>query len=53
MDRFFGCYKLASEMRQKIIKETRLPISFAMSSNVANSTELNRLIFSGLIPVVH
>lgn len=33
MDRFFGCYKLATEMRQKIMKETRLPISFAMSAN--------------------
>jgi DNA polymerase-4 len=33
MDRFFGSYKLATELRQKIIKETNLPISFAMSSN--------------------
>ncbi len=33
MDRFFGCYKLATELRQRIIKETDLPISFAMSVN--------------------
>jgi len=33
MDRFFRCYKMATELRQKIIRETRLPISFAMSSN--------------------
>jgi DNA polymerase-4 len=33
MDRYFGCYKLATELRQKIIKETHLPISFALSSN--------------------
>lgn len=33
MDKFFGCYKLATELRQKIIKETNLPISFAMSAN--------------------
>lgn len=33
MDKFFGCYKLASEIRQKIMKETRLPISFALSTN--------------------
>ncbi|HLG04285.1 MAG TPA: DNA polymerase IV [Bacteroidia bacterium] len=33
MDRFFGCYKLATEMRQKIMKETGLPISFALSTN--------------------
>lgn len=33
MDQFFGCYKLASELRQRIIRETHLPISFAMSAN--------------------
>jgi DNA polymerase-4 len=33
MERFFGSYKLATELRQTIIKETGLPISFAMSSN--------------------
>ena len=33
MDRFFGCYKMATELRQTIIKESNLPISFALSSN--------------------
>lgn len=33
MDKFFGCYKLATEIRQKIMKETHLPISFALSTN--------------------
>lgn len=33
MDRFFGCYKLASEMRDTIIRETGLPISFGLSTN--------------------
>ena len=33
MDKFFGCHKLASELRQRIIKETGLPISFGMSIN--------------------
>jgi len=33
MDRFFGCAKLASEIRQKIIKETGLPNSFGLSIN--------------------
>jgi len=33
MDKFFGCYKLASELRQRIMKETHLPISFALSTN--------------------
>lgn len=32
-DRFYGSYKLATELRQKIIKETKLPISFAISAN--------------------
>ncbi|MGB6152473.1 MAG: DNA polymerase IV [Pricia sp.] len=33
MDRFFGSYKFASELRQKIIDNTGLPISFGMSAN--------------------
>ncbi|WP_367890472.1 DNA polymerase IV [Pedobacter mucosus] len=33
MDRFFGCMKFASELRQTIIKEMGLPISFGLSVN--------------------
>ncbi len=33
MDRFFGCFKMATEMRSKIIRETGLPISFGLSTN--------------------
>ncbi len=33
MDRFFGTYQYATELRQKIIKETGLPISFGLSVN--------------------
>ena len=33
MDRFFGCYKFATELRQVIIKETHLPISLGFSQN--------------------
>ena len=33
MDRFFGSYKHATELRQRIIRETGLPISFGMSAN--------------------
>ena len=33
MDRFFGCYKWARELRDKIIRETNLPISFGLSAN--------------------
>ncbi|ASU34917.1 DNA polymerase IV [Mucilaginibacter xinganensis] len=32
MDRFHNCYKHAGELRQKIMRETGLPISFGMSS---------------------
>jgi DNA polymerase-4 len=31
-DRFFNPYKLASQVRQRIIKETELPISFGLAS---------------------
>lgn len=33
MDQFFGTLKYASELRQKIINETGLPISFGLSKN--------------------
>jgi len=33
MDTFFGSYKYASELRQRIIKESGLPISFGLSCN--------------------
>ncbi|MFD0991152.1 DNA polymerase IV [Mariniflexile jejuense] len=33
MDKFFGSYKYATELRNTIIKETGLPISFGLSGN--------------------
>jgi DNA polymerase IV len=33
MDRFYGCYKWAHELRQNIMKETGLPISIGLSVN--------------------
>ena len=33
MDKFFGTYQWAIELRQRIIKETMLPISFGLSIN--------------------
>jgi DNA polymerase-4 len=33
MDRFLGCYKWTSELRQWIMKETGLPLSFGLSAN--------------------
>jgi DNA polymerase-4 len=33
MDKFFGCYKWSTELRQRIMKETHLPISMGLSIN--------------------
>jgi DNA polymerase-4 len=33
MDRFFGCYKWSAELRQRVINQTGLPISFGLSVN--------------------
>lgn len=33
MDRFFGCFKMARELRQRILEETGLPISLGLSEN--------------------
>ncbi|MFZ9003570.1 MAG: DNA polymerase IV [Robiginitalea sp.] len=33
MDRFFGCYRYATQLRQRIVRETGLPISFGLSIN--------------------
>jgi DNA polymerase-4 len=33
MDKWFGCWKWTQELRQRIIKETNLPISFGLSVN--------------------
>jgi len=45
MDRFFGAYKYASELRQKIIKETGLPISFGLSVNEAKPNDQLKIDF--------
>lgn len=33
MDKFFGSYKFTTELRQRIIRETGLPLSFGLSCN--------------------
>ncbi len=33
MDKFFGCLKMATELRQRVIKDSGLPISFGLSEN--------------------
>ena len=35
MDRFFGCYRYATQLRQRIVRETGLPISFGLSIRIA------------------
>ena len=37
MDRFFGCWNWTRELRQRIITETGLPISFGLSANKTTS----------------
>lgn len=37
MDKFFGTYKFATELRNTVIKETGLPISFGLSTNKVTS----------------
>lgn len=33
MDKFFGCLQWSEELKARIVKETKLPISFALASN--------------------
>ncbi len=33
MDRFYGCYQWTNELAQRVVRETGLPISFALSIN--------------------
>jgi DNA polymerase-4 len=33
MDRYFGCFQWSNELRERVIKETGLPISFGLSVN--------------------
>lgn len=33
MDKFFGCYQMSVELKDKVLRETGLPISFGLSAN--------------------
>lgn len=33
MDKFFGCQQFTSELKQKVFKKTRLPVSWGLASN--------------------
>ncbi len=33
MDKYFGCNQFTTELRQKVIRESGLPVSYALASN--------------------
>lgn len=54
MDRFYGCYQYATELRQTITKETGLPISFGMSANkTVSKMATNESKPNGQMQVLH
>ncbi|GAA4308706.1 DNA polymerase IV [Mucilaginibacter gynuensis] len=54
MDRFHDSYKIASDLRQKIIKDTGLPISFGMaSSKVVAKMATNQAKPNGQLQIPH
>ena len=62
MDKYFGSFKWASELRQRIIRETGLPISFGISSNktvakiVTGEVKPNGLLYikpEKVLPFIH
>ena len=54
MDRFYGCYQYATELRQTITKETGLPISFGLSANkTVSKMATNESKPNGQMQVLH
>jgi len=54
MDRFHDCYQHATELRQKIIRETGLPISFGMSScKTVSKMATNQAKPNGQLLILH
>ena len=54
MDRFYGCMKYAHELRQTIIRETHLPISFGLSVNkTVSKMATNECKPNGELQIVH
>src|SRR3954453_19361699 len=54
MDKFFGCRKFTDELKQKVNKESGLPISYALSSNkLVSKVATNEVKPQGRIEVVH
>lgn len=54
MDRFFGCSQFTKELKQTIVKETGLPISYALASNkLISKIATNEVKPDGQIEVKH
>jgi DNA polymerase-4 len=54
MDRFFGCWQFARELRDRVIRETGLPISFGMStSKTVSKVATGQAKPSGTLKVDH
>lgn len=54
MDRFFGCSQFTKELKQAIVKETGLPISYALASNkLISKIATNEVKPDGQIEVKH
>lgn len=53
MDKHFGCWKFTDELRDKVIKESGLPVSFALASNkLVSKIATNEVKPQGRIEVV-
>jgi DNA polymerase-4 len=54
MDRFFGCSQFTKELKQTVVKETGLPISYALASNkLISKIATNEVKPDGQIEVKH
>ncbi|RYE03402.1 MAG: DNA polymerase IV, partial [Sphingobacteriaceae bacterium] len=54
MDRFFGCSQFTKETKQLIVKETGLPISYALASNkLISKIATNEIKPDGQIEIKH
>ncbi|MES2775699.1 MAG: DNA polymerase IV [Bacteroidota bacterium] len=54
MDKFFGCYQYTRELKQQIIAETNLPVSFALASNkLISKIATNEAKPNGEIEILH
>lgn len=54
MDRFFGCSQFTKELKQAVVKETGLPISYALASNkLISKIATNEVKPDGQIEVKH